>query len=83
MPPQLSTEFKVGQQTPPRQNLTILSSEVTNADTNLLRVAITHSGPEAEVELKTEHGLWTFVVLGGNLGGAIETFNLVSSGSPR
>jgi hypothetical protein len=83
MTPQLSKEFKIGKQTPPKQFLTISSGDVPLQDLDLLRVAVMDTGPGADVDLSTEYGIWTFKVMGSNVGDGLSTFSLESHGPPR
>ena len=76
-------QFTIGKQTPPQQRLIVSGGELVKSDLDLLRVAVMNTGKDAEVDLLTEYGLWTFIVSSGNLGSGAEVFTLVSSGPPR
>jgi len=81
--PTLNKRFTLGRLTPPSQRLTVSSADVDAHDLYLLRRALIQTHQGAEVVLQTEHGLWTFVVMGAQLAEPPELFDLQSNGAPQ
>ncbi len=84
--PQLTKTVRIGEISGDLTQMRLLNldgADMPDEDLDILRTAFATLPGDAEVDLKTEYGLWTFVLRGGQRSAEAETFLLASRGGPQ